>query len=131
MKAHVLSSSRHLLLFGAVLGALLFAVAGCGGGGSSSDGGTTANAVDAGSGSSGEADAGKGESGTPDATDATGQVEAEWQRPVGKANVTGYELLKASETRSLAKSLATAFELPAALKIKGVNGFGGGPFYNP
>jgi Putative metallopeptidase len=131
MKANVPSSSRRLLLFGAVLGALLFAVAGCGGGGSSSDGGTTAKAVEAGSGSSGEADAGKGESGTPDATAATGQVEAEWQRPVGQANVTGYELLKASETRSLAKSLATAFELPAALKIKGVNGFGGGPFYNP
>jgi hypothetical protein len=131
MKANVPSSMRRLLLLGAVLGALLFAVAGCGGGGSSSDGGTTANAVDAGSGSSGEADAGKGESGTPDVTDATGQVEAEWQRPVGKANLTGYELLKASETRSLAKSLATAFELPAALKIKGVNGFGGGPFYHP
>jgi hypothetical protein len=50
---------------------------------------------------------------------------------VGQANVVGYELLKASETRYLAKSLATAFELPNALKIKGVNGFGGGPFYNP
>jgi hypothetical protein len=131
MKANVPSSSRRLLLFGAVLGALLFAVAGCGGGGSSSDGGTTANAVDAGSGSSGEADAGKGESGESGATEATGQVEAEWQRPVGKVNKTGYELLKASETRSLAKSLATAFELPEALKLKGVNGFGGGPFYNP
>ena len=44
---------------------------------------------------------------------------------------TGYELLKESETRSLAKSLATAFELPNPLLIKGVNGFGGGPFYNP
>jgi hypothetical protein len=128
MKANVPSSVRRLLLVGAAIGALLFAVAGCGGGGSSSDGGTTANAVDAGSGSSGEADAGKGESGS---TDEVGQVEAEWQRPVGKENRVGYELLKASETRSLAKSLATAFELPAALKIKGVNGFGGGPFYNP
>ncbi|MBS1861535.1 MAG: hypothetical protein JSS68_07460 [Actinobacteria bacterium] len=60
-----------------------------------------------------------------------GQVEAEWQKPHGEENVTGYELLKASETRKLAKSLATAFELPDPLLIKGVNGFGGGPFYNP
>ena len=45
--------------------------------------------------------------------------------------MVGYELLKASETKYLAKSLATAFELPNPLLIKGVNGFGGGPFYNP
>jgi hypothetical protein len=90
-------------------------VAGCGGGGSSS-GGTD---------STGEAEAGKRKA------VATGEVEAEWQQPRGEENQVGYELLKASETRYLAKSLATAFELPAALKIKAVNGFGGGPFYNP
>lgn len=61
----------------------------------------------------------------------TGKVVSHWQRPVGQANVVGYELLKASETEYLAKSLAKAFELPDRLKIKGVNGFGGGPFYNP
>jgi putative metallopeptidase DUF4344 len=94
---------------GALLGALLVAVAGCG----------------AGSDSTGETEASKRE------PVATGKVITVWQRPVGQGNVVGYELLKASETRFLAKSLATAFELPAALKVKGVNGFGGGPFYNP
>ena len=64
-------------------------------------------------------------------TRPTGKVVDAWQRPVGQANVVGYELLKASETEYLAKSLAKAFELPEPLKIKGVNGFGGGPFYNP
>jgi Putative metallopeptidase len=54
-----------------------------------------------------------------------------WQKPRGEENQIGYELLKASETRYLAKSLASAFELPNTLTIKGVNGFGGGPFYNP
>jgi hypothetical protein len=128
MKSDVPSSARRLLLFGAALAVLLVGVIGCGGGGSSSDSGTTANAVDAGStGEGSTSEAGAGGS----TADAPGQVEAEWQRPVGKANRIGYELLKASETRSLAKSLATAFELPAALKIKGVNGFGGGPFYDP
>ncbi len=111
--------ARHLLQSGAVLGALLLAVGGCGGG-SGSTGGDTGSTAEAGT-----TEAKKGK------PVATGEVEAHWQRPVGQANVVGYELLKASETRYLAKSLATAFELPGALKIKGVNGFGGGPFYNP
>jgi Putative metallopeptidase len=106
---------RRLLSSGAILGALLFALTGCGSSGSSSDS----------TGSTGEAEPKKSK------PVATGEVEVEWQRPVGRANVVGYELLKASETRYLAKSLATAFEVPAALKIKGVNGFGGGPFYDP
>jgi hypothetical protein len=123
MKSKNPSCARRLLLAGVVLGALLLAAAGCGGGGSSSDAGTTSRAVD--TGSTGEAEA------TNAAPVPTGEVEAEWQRPKGEANVVGYELLKASETRYLAKSLATAFELPHALLVKGVNGFGGGPFYNP
>ena len=60
-----------------------------------------------------------------------GEIKAVWQKPRGEENKVGYELLKASETRYLAKSLASAFELPNTLTIKGVNGFGGGPFYNP
>jgi hypothetical protein len=103
-------------LTGATVGALLVGVAGCGGSGSSNGGSTS---------STGEAAAGKPE------PVVTGKVVMAWQRPVGQANVVGYELLKASETTYLAKSLATAFELPAPLKVKGVNGFGGGPFYNP
>jgi Putative metallopeptidase len=117
--------ARRLLIAAAVLGALLFAIAGCGGGGSSS-GGTTSGST------TGEAEAEPKQAvATKEAPATTGEIEVDWQRPVGQANVVGYELLKASETRYLAKSLATAFELPDALKIKGVNGFGGGPFYNP
>jgi Putative metallopeptidase len=102
---------------GAIVAALLLAAAGCGGGSGSSSGGSP--------GSTGEARAEMRE------PDATGEVDTVWQRPVGRANVVGYELLKASETEYLAKSLAGAFELPSPLKVKGVNGFGGGPFYNP
>jgi hypothetical protein len=123
---HPRCSARRLLLIGTVLGALLFAVAGCGGSGSSTDGstdGTTGSTTT-------EAEPKKAVAANDEAAQ-TGEIEVHWQHPVGQANVVGYELLKASETRYLAKSLATAFELPNALKIKGVNGFGGGPFYNP
>lgn len=106
----------RLLLIGIALGALMIAAVGCGGSDSSSSGGSSSTA---------EAAAKKAK------PVETGKVVAHWQRPVGQANVVGYELLKASETEYLAKSLATAFELPAALKVKGVNGFGGGPFYSP
>ncbi len=120
MKSLDLVHSRRLLLAGVLLVALLLAVAGCGGGGSSSgsSSGTTASGNEA----EGAKDAVATRSGT---------VEAEWQVPHGEQNKIGYELLKASETRALAKSLATVFELPQPLLIKGVNGFGGGPFYNP
>jgi hypothetical protein len=117
-------SARRLLLVGTVLGALLIAVAGCGSGSSSTSGGTTGSSTEA------EAEPKKAVAANDEAA-PTGAIEVHWQQPVGQANVVGYELLKASETRYLAKSLATAFELPNALKIKGVNGFGGGPFYNP
>jgi hypothetical protein len=109
----------RVLSTGAVLGALLVVAAGCGGGsGSSSDGTTITSSTE------------KAAASKPKPV-ATGKVVSVWQRPVGQANVVGYELLKASETEYLAKSLAKAFELPAPLKVKGVNGFGGGPFYNP
>ena len=122
--------SQALKLSGLLLVAIALAalVAGCGGGGSSGGGGTGAGndrAVAA-----GEAETTKGEDAAEEAGVA-GTVEARWQVPRGEEDVVGYELLKASETRSLAKSLATAFELPNPLLIKGVNGFGGGPFYNP
>jgi hypothetical protein len=105
-----------------ILALLAIVVAGCGSSGSSSSAaGSTAEGTTA-SGS---------ETAAATKTGETGKVEARWQKPHGEANETGYELLKESETRSLAKSLATAFELPNPLLIKGVNGFGGGPFYNP
>jgi hypothetical protein len=130
LKALNLSVVR-LLLAAIVLAAL---VAGCGGGGSSSTGSTSSgNDSAAAAGGTETAKDETVEGGEAQAAQAVepGTVEAEWQKPHGEENVAGYELLKASETRTLAKSLATAFELPNPLLIKGVNGFGGGPFYNP
>ncbi len=96
---------------------------------SSSSGSTssTNSAADTGSGSGGEAET----TADPSSSEGAGEIKAVWQKPRGEENKVGYELLKASETRYLAKSLASAFELPNTLTIKGVNGFGGGPFYNP
>jgi hypothetical protein len=116
-----------------LISALAVAVVGCGGGSSSSSSSSssstssTASAAETGSGSSGETETTADSS----SSEGTGEIKAVWQKPRGEENKVGYELLKASETRYLAKSLASAFELPSTLTIKGVNGFGGGPFYNP
>ncbi|MCW2978753.1 MAG: hypothetical protein JWO14_480 [Solirubrobacterales bacterium] len=116
-----------------LISALAVAVVGCGGGSSSSSSSSssstssTASAAETGSGSSGETETTADSS----SSEGTGAIKAVWQKPHGEENKVGYELLKASETRYLAKSLASAFELPDTLTIKGVNGFGGGPFYNP
>jgi hypothetical protein len=61
----------------------------------------------------------------------TGELQVTWQEPTSEADELGYELLKASETELLAKTLAKTFALPNPLTVKGVNGIGGGPFYNP
>lgn len=61
----------------------------------------------------------------------TGEVEVKWQEPASEEDELGYEMLKASETEMLAKTLAETFQLPNPLTVKGVNGVGGGPFYNP
>jgi hypothetical protein len=129
------NSSISLLVLALLVLAVL--VAGCGGGGSSSSTDTTSSADNAAAAETenvgNEEGDGEGEEGgaAEEGTGEPGVVEAEWEKPHGEENIAGYELLKASETRSLAKSLATAFELPNPLLIKGVNGFGGGPFYNP
>jgi hypothetical protein len=112
------------------ISALALAVAGCGGGSSSSSSSSTSStdsAAETGS------EPGRETETTADSpsSEGTGEIKAVWQKPRGEENKVGYELLKASETRYLAKSLASAFELPNTLTIKGVNGFGGGPFYNP
>jgi Putative metallopeptidase len=60
-----------------------------------------------------------------------GQVTVTWQEPESEVDQLGYELLKASETKYLAEALAKAFNLPNPLVVKGVNGVGGGPFYDP
>jgi hypothetical protein len=123
---------RRLALVSLLISALALAVAGCGGGSSSSSSSgsstsSTAAAADTGSEPGGETET------TADSSPSagTGEIKTVWQKPRGEENRIGYELLKASETRYLAKSLASAFELPNTLTIKGVNGFGGGPFYNP
>jgi hypothetical protein len=114
-----------------LISALALAVAGCGGGSSSSSSSSSTSSTDS------AADTGSGSSGGTETTadssssEGTGEIKTVWQKPRGEENQIGYELLKASETRYLAKSLASAFELPDTLTIKGVNGFGGGPFYNP
>jgi hypothetical protein len=82
--------------------------AGCGGSGSSSD---TKSAEDS----------------NPD----TGKVRVVWQKPEAEEDAVGYELLEASQTKGVATALAEAFELPHPLLVRGVNGIGGGPFYNP
>jgi hypothetical protein len=116
-----------------LISALALAVAGCGGGSSSSSSSnssstsSTDSAAETGTEPGGESET---TADSPESGD-TGEIKTVWQKPRGEENQIGYELLKASETRYLAKSLASAFELPNTLTIKGVNGFGGGPFYNP
>lgn len=60
-----------------------------------------------------------------------GQVTVVYQQPASEEDQIGKELLVASETKAVASGLAKTFELPNPLTVKGVNGIGGGPFYNP
>jgi Putative metallopeptidase len=130
--------ARRIVLGGTMIVALVLVVAGCGGGSSSSGStasGNTSTAREtkaaAETGGEGEAEGAAEAEGTEAGSTRTGQVVVKWQKPHGEANVVGYEMLKASETQYLAESLASAFELPNTLTVKGVNGFGGGPFFNP
>jgi Putative metallopeptidase len=82
--------------------------------------------------------AGCGGSGSSSTTDGAagvssggGEVRVVWQPPETGEDALGNELLQASETKNVAASLAEAFELPNPLLIRGVDGIGGGPFYNP
>lgn len=78
---------------------------------------------------------GSGPSSTTDETEASnpesGKVRVVWEEPATEEDELGYELLTASETEEVAATLARAFELPNPLLVRGVNGTGGGPFYNP
>lgn len=60
-----------------------------------------------------------------------GEVKVVYQEPANEEDEVGRELLEASETEAVARGLAKTFELPNPLLVKGVNGTGGGPFYNP
>jgi hypothetical protein len=60
-----------------------------------------------------------------------GLVTVNYQEPSAQEDRIGEELLVASETKAVASALAKTFELPNPLTVKGVDGVGGGPFYNP
>lgn len=77
---------------------------------------------------------GSDSSSSADSTEAasdSGKVRVAWQEPANEEDAFGYELLTASETEKVATSLAEGFELPNRLTVRGVNGAGGGPFYDP
>ena len=49
----------------------------------------------------------------------------------GQGNAVGAAVLKANKVPFLMNSFAQAFQLPDELTVRGTNGFGGGPFFNP
>jgi hypothetical protein len=59
------------------------------------------------------------------------EVEVTFAEPKGQQNAFGAVLTKANKFPLIAGNLAQAFELPEDLTVRGVNGFGGGPFFNP
>lgn len=79
----------------------------------------------------GGSDSSSSSSDETEAASPTGKIDVNWQEPTSEEDELGYELLEASETELLAKTLAETFQLPNPLTVKGVNGIGGGPFYNP
>ncbi|MFN8218484.1 MAG: DUF4344 domain-containing metallopeptidase [Solirubrobacterales bacterium] len=109
-----------LALLGLLLLAALTLLSGCGGSGSSS----SESSADTGAETSGE-------KGAAEVATTPGEVEFVWEEPESESDAIGREILEASETEELASSLAEAFELPNPLLVRGVNGFGSGPFYNP
>lgn len=99
-----------------VLAALAMGIAGCGG---DDDSSTTAGATGA-SGATGA----QGADGTP--------AKVTFEPPTGgQANQIGHTLLKANKFQAIGDSFANAFDVPETVTIQGVNGFGGGPFFNP
>jgi hypothetical protein len=98
----------------AVLFALLTVLIGAGCGGDSGSSSTTDSASE------------------KEASDShTGEVRVVWQEPETEEDELGYELLEASQTEDVISGLAESFKLPHPLLVRGVNGFGGGPFYSP
>jgi hypothetical protein len=95
--------------------AAVLAIAGCGGG---DDDSTSAGTT--------------GASGASGAQGVTGgDVSVSYAQPRSKSDQIGEELLKAVDVEGLATILSTTFEIPTEIKVKAVNGLGGGPFYNP
>ena len=111
----------------ALLAVSLVASAGCGGSSSSSSAPSTTAAAVGASGASGAS----GPQGTTTSAPTTGHVTVEFAPPQTRNDAIGAKLLKVSQTERLAQTLAKTFQLPHPLLIKGVNGLGSGPFYNP
>jgi Putative metallopeptidase len=107
--------ARSVVCAALALTVLALGVAGCGGGGSSSPTGAS------------------GASGATGAQGRAGSPVVVYFAPAagGRANQIGRTLLKAGRISLIGNTLASTFELPETVKIHGVNGFGGGPFFNP
>jgi hypothetical protein len=60
-----------------------------------------------------------------------GEVDVSFAQPKGGPNSLGAKLLAAGSLKNLANVLSDTFELPDDLTVRGVNGFGPGPFFNP
>jgi putative metallopeptidase DUF4344 len=93
--------------------------AGCGSGSSSSSTAAETHAAIGASGASGAA----GPTIHP--------VAVTYEKPANKSDALGYQLLKANKLEYIGNALANTFELPHTLTVKGVDGFGSGPFFNP
>lgn len=105
----------------------LVALAGCG---SSSSSTTTATKGAVGATGASGASGATGTAGAPQ-VQSTGQVKFELEKPATKTDAIGAFLLKKGGEPYIAHLLATTFKLPNPLILKGVNGIGQGPFYNP
>src|SRR3954471_20788487 len=60
-----------------------------------------------------------------------GEVDVTFAQPRGSQNTLGAKLLQAGALDNLANVLSDTFELPDDLTVRGVNGFGPGPYFNP
>lgn len=59
------------------------------------------------------------------------ETHISWEKPATASDQIGLKTLKASETGRLAKTLVQTYELPDPLTVRGVNGTGHGPSYEP
>src|SRR3954470_16515509 len=113
-------SRRRLGFLLALASTLALLVAGCGSSDDTSSTSTGASGASGVAGASGE----QGPTGAP--------VNVTFAQPSSsQQNQLGATLLKANRVPFLMTSFSNAFQLPDPLTVRGVNGFGGGPFFNP
>ena len=63
--------------------------------------------------------------------DEGGKVRVIWQEPKTEEDQLGYELLEEGETEAIVTELAKSLKFPRPLRVRGVNGYGVGPYYYP